>query len=752
MKQINKLKNFYKEKVFILTTPDKKPLGLIDPFLLDNRLDYIEASNQIEKSNGYYKMALVLGYTGHFCIDLDNCIDRSENLSPTAIEIIRQFPGAYTEVSSSGTGIHIIGRGEVTHERCRNDDLKVEFYTQKRYIILTGDKAKGDIDKDCSHSLIDFVRKYLPTNGPVADYAWSHTPVDTWKGPEDDEKLLTMALSSQSQNPKKARFSDLYYGDASALCEFFPPASTHDDFDRSRADAALIQHLCFWTGNNCERIHRLMLSSGLRREKWNREDYLRRSILKGCSLQTEYLRVEINPLIDSCQALFRQRNEETFLNAQQQLTLFADCVYVLDDNKILTKKGQLLSEPQFNALYGGYTFILDSKQSKVTRKAWEAFTQSSDFEPAKVDCRVFRPRSEERIVELEGDRLGVNTYVALNLKRKKGDAGPFIRHLQKLCATLRDQKILTSYLAYQVQQPWKKIPWCLVLQGVQGNGKTYICQAMMHVLGLRDSYSPKASELLSKFNSALVNKRFLVVDDIDLSSNRILMEILKPMISNTFMEIEGKGKDKYMSDIYYNMILTTNLKEGIPASVNERRFAHIYTAQQDVISLLKSGMHAAYFHDLFDWTFNQDGIEIIRDYLMTYKIPDEFNPDVLATRAPETSSTTEALEASKTDLEVSVLNLIEEGHLGLRGGFVSFKMLTQALQDKRIYTTDKMIGKVLDRLGYVKHPRLRDGRLTKIVAPDNVKSRIFVKVDHTSINANSSCEVVKLYTDAQLEK
>ena len=53
-------------------------------------------------------------YTG---VDLDNCVDaQTSKIAPWALEIVRYFDG-YTELSATGTGLHIIVRGYLPNRR-----------------------------------------------------------------------------------------------------------------------------------------------------------------------------------------------------------------------------------------------------------------------------------------------------------------------------------------------------------------------------------------------------------------------------------------------------------------------------------------------------------------------------------------------------------------------------------------------------------------------------------------------------------
>jgi putative DNA primase/helicase len=109
-----------------------------------------------------------------------------------------------------------------------------------------------------------------------------------WRGPDDDDELIRRARRSNSPRAifgDGASFDDLWTASEAKLAKAFP--SAHDVFDRSGADQALANRLAFWTGSNHERMLTLMRScEALARDKWDRPDYLRRTILEACAKQT----------------------------------------------------------------------------------------------------------------------------------------------------------------------------------------------------------------------------------------------------------------------------------------------------------------------------------------------------------------------------------------------------------------------------------------------------------------------------------
>jgi putative DNA primase/helicase len=69
-------------------------------------------------------------YTG---VDLDDCVNENGEIAPWALEIVC-YLDSYTELSATGTGLHIIVRGDVPNRR-KGD---VEVYSSKRFFTMTG--------------------------------------------------------------------------------------------------------------------------------------------------------------------------------------------------------------------------------------------------------------------------------------------------------------------------------------------------------------------------------------------------------------------------------------------------------------------------------------------------------------------------------------------------------------------------------------------------------------------------------------
>ena len=221
----------------------------------------------------------------YFFIDVDNCLvdQATATWSPLAHEFVNRFPNAYTEVSQSGTGLHIICAYTSIPEGFNSlNDQKtgLEMYWRDRFVAMTL-TGNGDVDIDYTQGIHDSIARYGRIRSDRSA-RWTTAPCDDWSGPADDDELIKMALNSSSAASvfgNKASFADLWNANVERLSVSYP-SDQGKDYNASAADAALCSHLAFWTGKDCERIERLFNRSGLVRGKWtDRQDYRENTIL-----------------------------------------------------------------------------------------------------------------------------------------------------------------------------------------------------------------------------------------------------------------------------------------------------------------------------------------------------------------------------------------------------------------------------------------------------------------------------------------
>lgn len=131
-------------------------------------------------------------------IDIDNCRD-GDDWTSFALRICGMFPGAASEVSQSGNGLHIIFRytgPEPTHSK-KNVRHGLEFYTDKRFMLLGGHPGSiGNAVTDCTAAMHALIAEYFPPNVYSDCAGWTDGPGEGYAGPTDDNTLLQMMLAS----------------------------------------------------------------------------------------------------------------------------------------------------------------------------------------------------------------------------------------------------------------------------------------------------------------------------------------------------------------------------------------------------------------------------------------------------------------------------------------------------------------------------------------------------------------------------
>jgi hypothetical protein len=696
---------------------------------------------------------------GYWFLDLDSCALPNGEWSTLAQQMVLQaFPGAAVEVSVSGKGLHLFGRGEPPPHSNRNKGYSAEFYTADRFCALSGTSLAGNCDTDHTAALAWLVPTYFP---PKEASAGNHGdgPRPDWRGPTDDQELIRRALMSRSAAGVfggKASFADLWHADERVLAGAFPPDNTVDPFNRSNADAALLAHLAFWTGADGARMGALLKQSGLARGKHDREDYLARSIEFAVTHQKDVLQDKLPepppgpPSVSTTETPgMRAVEGSTFLGPADQVTLFKGCAYITDQHRVLVPGGNLLKPEQFNAKFGGYTFVMDGRNERTTRKAFEAFTESQVLRASKVDNTVFRPKLPFGTIVTESGRTYANTWWPASVARKTGDPTLFTNHLQRLLPHGKDAAIALAYLAACVQHQGTKFTWAIVLQGVEGNGKTVLSRCVARAVGDRYVHWPKASKIAKQFNAWLLGKVVYLVEDVFVQGQDVIDE-LKPMIAGgSGLEIEAKGVDQVSAEVCGNFILNTNRRNGVPKTRNDRRFCWLSCAQQDVDDLARDGMTRDYFTRLYDWLHDEDGYAIVSEFLHTYPIPYELDPAGGCQRAPVTTTTADAIERSVSPVEQAILDAVEQGVAGFRGGWISTTAVTKLLRDARLNVSRSERADAFRALGYVKHPALTDGQVDNPVLPDGARTTLYVKPSHSAAQIARGVDVARAYSAAQ---
>ena len=184
-------------------------------------------------------------------IDGDNVVDGD----PYGIAALIDATGTYAEISPSGDGIHVIGKGKLPEAKGKHP-VGIGVFDHARYFTFTGNVLDGEIRPIMDiQSEIDrlwpiwFANSTEKEHVPVPEVAWFAS---------DDEVFAKLQAEKGAE-----KFLSLWNGDTSG----------HGS-DVSAADLALLSKITFYTQDR-DQINRIFSRSALgQRSKWrDRQDY-----------------------------------------------------------------------------------------------------------------------------------------------------------------------------------------------------------------------------------------------------------------------------------------------------------------------------------------------------------------------------------------------------------------------------------------------------------------------------------------------
>jgi len=199
----------------------------------------------------------------------------------------------------------------------------------------------------------------------------------------------------------------------------------------------------------------------------------------------------------------------------------------------------------------------------------------------------------------------------LPMNYEKVDIEPILYHFSILCNHDKDSvAFLIMSFAQIVQQPWYVPGMLQLIYGTEGAGKdALITWFGNEILGPHQyAFIGSTDNLFKSFNAELTNKVLIHCDEIHKISPKN-MEDLKRMVTATTARCEQKGRDVELLKWIARLYFTTNYKDAIYTSMNDRRIC-ANTASSEKCKDNK------YFTDLHKLLSDDKTVRAFYDYLM----------------------------------------------------------------------------------------------------------------------------------------
>lgn len=360
----------------------------------------------------------------------------------------------------------------------------------------------------------------------------------------------------------------------------------------------------------------------------------------------------------------------------------ADWVWIIAISKFVNvSTGQELSKDQYKDKYQ----YLNKKKCVVMRAL-----NNPSF--PRIDFPTYEPAKGKMLTREDG-LTEFNYWRPSKVVAEGGDTGLFMDHCCYMLPDERERGILLDYLAWQIQMPGKKVHWALMLQGVQGTGKSYFGNLMRTLLGEHNVNTPSNEDIHEPYTAWQKNCQLIVIEELMARGRLELMNKLKPMITQPICTIREMYKPTYELPNHFNFLILTNHEDAIIIDQNDRRYAVLWSPAKP--------MSKDYYDDLWNWTSKNAG------NILGYLLQRDLSNFGHTSHAPETAAKRELVRLSGTPLKTWIVDCIENEAWPFMGDVVSSTHLADCVPTYVKGASPNSISRTLKEIGCLQMEQVR---------------------------------------------
>jgi transposase len=210
----------------------------------------------------------------------------------------------------------------------------------------------------------------------------------------------------------------------------------------------------------------------------------------------------------------------------------------------------------------------------------------------------------------------LNLWEGFAVEPKAGDWSLLKEHmLTVLCAgNQRYFDYLMGWLAYMIQHPDEQGKVAVILCGIEGCGKGIFAHAVKNLFGQHGLYISNAKHLVGNFNIHLRDTVLLFADEAFFAGDKAHTGVLKSLVTEEFLTVEGKFRDVVQSPNYLHILMASNERWVVPAGLEARRFFVLnvlpdrkgdFAYFNAILQQLKNGGYEAMLQDLLDYDLTE---------------------------------------------------------------------------------------------------------------------------------------------------
>ena len=297
---------------------------------------------------------------------------------------------------------------------------------------------------------------------------------------------------------------------------------------------------------------------------------------------------------------------------------------------------RLWSEDEFNTLMRPFSDV--PRLSDLFKKqGYEATVPAVAYEPGEAS----------RIITVDGVR-SVNLYMPPRIRAVAGEVALFEQFLQHLFPDAKDRQEVSRWVATLIACPSIRMRYGLLLvSGLQGVGKTTLCEILRRLVGEHNCSAPSAKDVVeSQFNGWIVRKRLVFVNEIYEGTAWTAYNKIKSFVTDDTLQANEKFVPGYSINNKAHFVLCSNATVALKIEASDRRFL--------IPEVTEKPQPPEFWQRLHDW-LDGDGFGIIRHWADTFvTLHGKVGPGEVA---PITVRKDQLIEDSRAPEERMVLSL-----------------------------------------------------------------------------------------------
>ncbi len=476
-------------------------------------------------------------------VDLDKCRNTASGELESWAQQIMEYLNSYTEVSPSGTGVHVLVQGTLPPGRRKKG--QVEMYDQVRFFCMTGDHLTST-PTTIELRQAELEGLHAQVFGCAKKSDSSHGPT-----PHPNKTLDDKEVMAKVKGTKKGEA--LWSGDFSQ----FP--------SQSEADMALCGQLARLTNGDAQQIDQLFRQSALMRPKWDeRHDadghtYGAMTIANAVEglAHHDNTNPSSNPKGNEVEKIIADINR-----THAVVMVGGKCVILNEEtDPIFGHKCITLSSPSDFKQYYGNRMITVKKKTVDHGTLWLKHKDRRQYEGIVMAPEQSTPHH-------------YNLWQGFAVPSKEGNCSLYLDHLKWNIAQGDDEiyDYLIHWMAHTIQHPGNRVGVSIVLRGKQGTGKGVMCSQFGALFGLHFVHVQHSKHLVGHFNAHLKQAVLVFADEAFWAGDKAHEGALKAMVTEDQLPIEFKGKDVIYMKNHIHLLVASNHEWVVPAGLEERRF------------------------------------------------------------------------------------------------------------------------------------------------------------------------------------